>query len=156
MSAFDEIKEPLARAIDEGDQEEAARLARYALEAGVGPVEIFNQCLIPTLRDVGDRFARLEIFLPEMMLSAEAAKGVIALLEPVFKAQKTDAGTLGKVVIGTVNGDIHDIGKDMQPGPQRPGRGLPQDSPRARRRYHRHVEPVDYLHALHERPARDG
>jgi trimethylamine corrinoid protein len=113
MSAFDEIKEPLARAIAEGDPEESTRLARYALEAGAGPVEIFNQGLIPVLRDVGDRFARLEIFLPEMMLSAEAAKAVINLLEPVLKAQKAEAGTLGKVVIGTVNGDIHDIGKDM-------------------------------------------
>jgi corrinoid protein of di/trimethylamine methyltransferase len=113
MSVFDPIREPLAQAIREGDQEGSAALARQALAAGVAAEDIINACLIPTLRDVGDRFARLEIFLPEMMLAAEAAKAVIDLIEPILKAQKAASTSLGKVVIGTVNGDIHDIGKNM-------------------------------------------
>jgi corrinoid protein of di/trimethylamine methyltransferase len=113
MNQFDPIKGPMVQAVKDGDAEASAQLAHQALEAGVTPAEIFNECIIPTLRDVGDRFARLEIFLPEMMLSAEAAKAVIDLIEPALKAQKAQATTLGKVVIGTVNGDIHDIGKNM-------------------------------------------
>jgi corrinoid protein of di/trimethylamine methyltransferase len=113
MSAFDPIKEPMAQAIRDGDQGASVQMARQALEAGVAPIEIFNQCIIPTLREVGDRFGRLEIFLPEMMLSAEAAKGVIDLLEPILKAEKSESTMLGRVVIGTVNGDVHDIGKNM-------------------------------------------
>lgn len=113
MSAFDIIQDPMTQAIRDGDRRAAARLAREALEAGVAPHQVSNECIIPTLRDVGDRFARLEIFLPEMMLSAEAAKAIFEVLEPVLKAQKARAATLGKVVIGTVYGDVHEIGKNM-------------------------------------------
>lgn len=113
MTAFDKMKEPMTRAIRDGDRDEAARLAHQAMEAKVAPVEVFNECIIPTLREIGDRFSRLEIFLPEMMLSAEAAKGIFEALDPVLKAQKDQSASLGKVVIATVYGDVHDIGKNM-------------------------------------------
>lgn len=113
MSSFDEIRDPLVEAIRRGDDAEARTLAEQAIAAEVPPQEVFDVCIVPVLQDVGDRFARLEIFLPEMMLAADAAKAVIEVLEPVLEAQKIDSGRVGKVVIGTAAGDVHDIGKNM-------------------------------------------
>lgn len=113
MSAFDDIKAAMSQAIHDGDEERAAALARQAVEANVSPTQIFDECIVPTLQDVGDRFSRLEIFLPEMMMAADAVKAIFGVLEPVIKAQKSEVRTLGKIVIGTVAGDVHDIGKNM-------------------------------------------
>jgi corrinoid protein of di/trimethylamine methyltransferase len=113
MSAFDEIKQELADAINSGDEAASAELSQKAVDAQVEPAEIFNDCVIPTLKVIGDRFSRMEIFLPEMMMAADAAKAVIAVLDPVLKASQGGSLTFGKVVIGTIAGDVHDIGKNM-------------------------------------------
>ena len=105
--------ETMAQAIREGDEDAAVGAARAALEAGTAPADIFTDCIAPVLQDVGDKFSRLEIFLPEMVLSADAAKAVIAVLDPVLKEAQLDSPIAGKVVICTVAGDIHDIGKNM-------------------------------------------
>jgi corrinoid protein of di/trimethylamine methyltransferase len=112
MTERPEIKAALAQAILDGDAGEGAALAQRALDAGLAPAQIFDECVVPTLKDVGDRFSRLELFLPEMMMSAEAVKEILAVLEPVMKAQAKSL-SLGTVVIGSAAGDIHDIGRNM-------------------------------------------
>lgn len=113
MTAFDPISEALGEAIRKGEKEDAGALAQQAIDAGVPPQEIFDTCVVPVLKDVGDQFGRLEIFLPEMILAGDAAKAVIDVLEPVLQEMKAGSMALGKVVIGTAAGDVHDIGKNM-------------------------------------------
>jgi 5-methyltetrahydrofolate--homocysteine methyltransferase len=103
----------MAAAIRTGDDEAAGALAQQAVAAGVPPQEVFDSCVVPVLKDVGDQFGRLDIFLPEMILAGDAAKAVMAVLEPVLQEQQAGSLTLGKVVIGTAAGDVHDIGKNM-------------------------------------------
>ena len=100
-------------ALREGNEEQAGSLASKALEADIEPLEILQGVIVPTLKDIGDKFGRLEIFLPEMMMAAEAAKAVIAVLDPALKARNEAGTTVGRVVIGTVAGDVHDIGRNM-------------------------------------------
>lgn len=113
MGGFDAIREPMADAIRTGEQEVAADLAQQAVDADVTPQEIFDSCVVPVLKEVGDRFGRLEIFLPEMILAGDAAKAVMGVLEPIMQEQQAGSMALGKVVIGTAAGDVHDIGKNM-------------------------------------------
>jgi methylmalonyl-CoA mutase cobalamin-binding domain/chain len=113
MSAFDSIRDPMEEAIRTGDDEAAGALAQQAVDAGTSPQEIFDSCIVPVLKDIGDQFGRLEIFLPEMILAGDAAKAVMGVLEPVLQEQQAGSLTLGKVVIGTAAGDVHDIGKNM-------------------------------------------
>ena len=113
MSAFDATRDPMSEAVRAGNQEEATALAEQALAAGVPPQEVLDDCIVPVLRDIGDQFGRLEIFLPEMVIAADAAKAVIAVLGPALAIENSGGASLAKVVIGTVAGDIHDIGKTM-------------------------------------------
>jgi 5-methyltetrahydrofolate--homocysteine methyltransferase len=113
MSAFDSIRDPMAEAIRNGDDEAAGALAQQAVDAGTAPQEIFDSCVVPVLEDIGEQFSRLEIFLPEMILAGDAAKAVMGVLEPVLEEMQAGTMMLGKVVIGTAAGDVHDIGKNM-------------------------------------------
>ncbi|MCL4458943.1 MAG: corrinoid protein [Chloroflexi bacterium] len=103
----------LAQAIMDGDEQRGRDLAQQALGAGLSPSNIFEECITPTLQQIGDKFKRLEIFLPEMMLSADVVKGITRVLEPVIFKEKGSVPSQGKVVIGTAQGDVHDIGKNM-------------------------------------------
>ncbi len=102
----------LEQAIFAGDSEAGKAAGRKLAEAGISPVEIFSQCIEPVLTVVGDRFSRLEIFLPEMIHSAEVVKAVQELLKPYLQGDNSLAAR-GRVVIGTVSGDLHDIGKNI-------------------------------------------
>ena len=113
MSGLEGPKSEIEQAIRAGDEGQAAELARSALDQGVDPVDVIEHVIVPTLKDIGDKFGRLEIFLPEMMMAAEAAKAVIAVMDPALKAQDQTGARTGRVVIGTVAGDVHDIGKNM-------------------------------------------
>lgn len=113
MNDLEQTKQELGQAIRAGGESEAAELAKRAFAQGAEPLDILQQIIVPTLKDIGDRFSRLEIFLPEMMLAAEAAKAVIAELDPVLKSRKESSVSQGCIVIGTVAGDVHDIGKNM-------------------------------------------
>ncbi|MBN1266627.1 MAG: cobalamin-dependent protein [Anaerolineales bacterium] len=113
MATFDEIKEKMAEALVEGDEESAAVIAQQALDDNIGPTRIFKEIITPVLTQIGERFGRLEIFLPEVLLSADAAKAVFLVLKPVIEEQKVEDSHLGKVVIGTMSGDVHEIGKDI-------------------------------------------
>lgn len=113
MSAFEAIREAMEDAIRKGEKEDAAALAQQALDEGVSPEEIFDSCMVPVLKDIGDQFGRLEIFLPEMILAGDAAKAVQEVLKPVLQEQQAGSMARGKIVIGTAAGDVHDIGKNM-------------------------------------------
>lgn len=113
MNPLDEIYAKLVQAIDDGDMEAGVAAAKLAIEAGVTPTQLFDDVITPTLKRIGDRFSRLEIFLPEMMMSADVVKAVFSYLEPIIQASASKMSVPGTVVIGTVAGDTHDIGKNM-------------------------------------------
>lgn len=113
---LNEIKKELERAIREGNQEEGVQLARQVLEKGTSPVDLFSGGIEPILADIGQKFERLEIFLPELMVAADVLKSIHQqVIEPAIKdrADLESPKRKGKVVIGTCSGDIHDIGKNM-------------------------------------------
>jgi len=112
MSQKTELLEGLGRAVLEGDDEAAASGARAALSAGLVPLEAIEQGLVPGIRKAGELWEEGEYFLPELVSSAQAMKAAMAVLQPLL----TSAGggrEIGRVVIGTVHGDIHDIGKTL-------------------------------------------
>ena len=93
------------------DQDGADELAKNALEAGVKPGEILENALIPAMGNVGDRFTRKEIYVPQMLMAAKAMNSAMIHLRPFFISGETKRK--GKVIIGTVSGDLHDIGKNL-------------------------------------------
>ena len=99
----------LAQCIIKADEEGASSKIQELIDQGVAPQEILDNGLIAGMDEVGERFRRSEFFIPEVLLSAQAMKAAMGLLEPHLK--KTQAKRLGKMVIGTVQGDLHDIGK---------------------------------------------
>lgn len=103
--------ENLCKAVETGDGEESRRWARKLIDEGAEPLEIIAS-LTEVMGQIGEKFARLEIFLPEMMMSGEAMSNVVQLLTPLLKEQGTGASK-GKVVLGTVKGDLHEIGKNI-------------------------------------------
>jgi methanogenic corrinoid protein MtbC1 len=107
------IREQLTRALQDGDADAAEAIAIDALEQNLDPLEVISEVMIPALTEVGRQFQAGEIFLPELMMSGEAAQRVSAKLEETIAAQGRSTTPLGVVVIGTVQGDIHDIGKNI-------------------------------------------
>lgn len=95
----------------EGNMAGAAAGVKAALQAGVAPAEILNQGLIAAMTEVGRLFEAGEYFVPEMLIAARAMKASVAILKP--KLVEADIKPLGKVAIGTVKGDLHDIGKNL-------------------------------------------
>lgn len=109
MSKEDLLKQA-RQAVIEGDEEAAEAMAHKVIAEGINPVEIINEGLSPAMTEVGDGFANEEIPLPGVLVAAEAMTRAIEIMEPHI-AKEEVAETLGTVVIGTVEGDIHDIGK---------------------------------------------
>ena len=94
-----------------GNAPKVKELTQEALAAGVAPGEIISRYLIPAMAEVGDRFERSEFYVPELLIAARAMQGALAILKPLLT--DTDLKPAGKVVIGTVKGDLHDIGKNL-------------------------------------------
>ncbi|MGQ9626419.1 MAG: corrinoid protein [Anaerolineae bacterium] len=113
MDRESKIIEELKQKVIAGEIEEVPILAKKALEAGINPLRAINEGLIPGILEVGRLFESGEYYLPELMMSAEAMKGGIEILEKEIAAAGIKRETIGKVVIGTVQGDIHDIGKSI-------------------------------------------
>jgi len=103
--------EKLKDSLISGDIEQTEALTEAALEAGVAAKEILDKGLIPGLDEVGRRFQEGEYFFPELLVSGEAMKKALARLKPALV--KAGGATMGKYAIGTVKGDIHDIGKNI-------------------------------------------
>jgi len=98
-------------AILNGDAKTSVAVTREALAGDVDPLELVARYMIPAMDEVGRRFECEEYFVPELLLSARAMKGAMELIRPLLAAR--GAEPLGRVVIGTVKGDLHDIGKNL-------------------------------------------
>ena len=103
----------LCLAINEGDRDAGVAEALRLVETGEVPLTIFLDCVEPCLADIGERFSRLEVFLPELMLAADVVKGIQEELLPRLQSGGAEEFGKGRVVIGTIYGDIHDIGKSI-------------------------------------------
>jgi trimethylamine corrinoid protein len=104
--------EKAREAIEKGDTETAVQLAKQGLEADIDGIEFLNKGFIPGINKVGDLFGDGQLFLPELILSATAMQGVIEIINASLE-KKGKKQAQGKVVIGTVEGDLHDIGKTI-------------------------------------------
>jgi len=96
-----------------GDPDAVVAGTRKALDGGVEPLAIIEGGLVPGMRIVGDKYATGEYFLPNLIVSASGMKQAMALLGPELKARRQELKSSGTVVIGTVRGDIHEIGKSL-------------------------------------------
>lgn len=105
-----EINE-LFNAILEGKAELAKEIIEEALINKLSPSQILNQGMIASMAEVGDRFERGEYYVPEMLIAARAMQQALSILKPHLK--QSDLAAVGRVVIGTVKGDLHDIGKNL-------------------------------------------
>lgn len=103
----------IAKSVTEGDAAKAERLVKTALEMNVPAEEILNKGLVAGIQVVGDKFGNGEIFLPELLVAGEAMKAAMGLLKPALARKEGGIPYVGKVAIGTVKGDIHDIGKNI-------------------------------------------
>lgn len=108
-----EIHSKMSEAIVAGDRASARALAEEAVRSGLDLLEVVEQGYVPGLQKVGELWEQGEYFLPELITSAEAMKAAMAVLEPALNRQDAGGRRSGKIVIGTVEGDIHDIGKNL-------------------------------------------
>jgi len=106
-----EILKDIAQNLIAGDDEKVAELVALAIQTDVATVEILDDGLIAGMSVVGDRFRNHEMFLPEVLLSARAMTAGVSLLKPLLVAEEVPSR--GKVILGTVQGDLHDIGKNL-------------------------------------------
>jgi 5-methyltetrahydrofolate--homocysteine methyltransferase len=105
------IYERLSTCVIEGDSEKAPKLVQNALDQGETPKDILDNGLVVGMGEVGARFKRGDMFVPEVLMSAEAMQAGLEILRPLLTA--TGAKMVGKIVLGTVKGDLHDIGKNL-------------------------------------------
>jgi methanogenic corrinoid protein MtbC1 len=103
----------MRQSIIDGDAEQADELATQALALGMDPLAAINQGYVPSLDYTGELFSKGQAFLPELVMAGEAMKGSVAVLEPEMQKRGTQREMLAKIVIGTVKGDIHEIGKTL-------------------------------------------
>jgi corrinoid protein of di/trimethylamine methyltransferase len=103
----------LADTVIDGDDDLCIRLIEEGLENGMDPLDGVEKGLVPGIRQVGDDFGAGTIFLPELSMAAKVMKAGVAILDERIKASGATRASLGKVVIGTVKGDLHDIGKSL-------------------------------------------
>ena len=101
----------LYNAILNGKLEQAVAVTQEAINEGISPTEIINQYMVKAMEEIGARFEAGKAFVPNLLLAARAMKGSLELLKPLMRDKNT--ATIGKVVIGTVKGDLHDIGKNL-------------------------------------------
>ena len=109
---INEMQDKLKTAVLKGNRNGIVKITKEALESGEKPVELLNQVLLPAINQVGEYFDQGKYFLPQLIASAEAMKNSIELLEPLLQTGSA-GGEMPVVVIATVEGDIHDIGKNL-------------------------------------------
>jgi len=112
MLNTDEILSRLFQSVIEGDADAAVSSAKMAIESGVDPLIAIEEGLSRGVKEVGERFGRGEVFLPELIMAAEAMKEGMKVIMPYVPKGK-ERKSLGRVIIGTVKGDLHDIGKSI-------------------------------------------
>jgi len=105
------IYEQLAMVVLEGDKDRVVELVNKGLSEGLAAKDILDNGMVVGMNEVGARFKRGEMFVPEVLMSADAMQGGLVVLRPQLVA--SGAKLIGKIVIGTVKGDLHDIGKNL-------------------------------------------
>ncbi len=108
-----ELYRKMGQAVIDGLRDEAVGLAREAVESGLDLNEVIEKGYTPGLQKVGELWEIGDYFLPELVTSAECMKAAMAVLQPEFEKSRLQIRSSGKVVIGTIEGDIHDIGKNL-------------------------------------------
>lgn len=103
--------EEMAESLIEGQDDKVAELTKMALAEGIGATEILNKGLVTGMNVVGARFKEADIFIPEVMLAAKAMTAGMEILQPLLVG--SDSQSMGKVILGTVSGDVHKIGKNL-------------------------------------------
>lgn len=109
----DELFKQMAQSIIDGDSDAATRLAEQAIQGGLDPLEAITKGFVVGVNFVGQQFAEGEAFLPELVMAGEAMKVAVKTLEPEMMKRGAEREVLGKVVLATVEGDIHEIGKSL-------------------------------------------
>ncbi len=107
-----ELFNQLALAVIDGEPEDAEELAKQALEQGVDALACINEGLMPGIQEVGELFSQGDYFLPELIIGADAMKAALDILEPALVGGQ-QREVVGRVVLGTVKGDLHEIGKTL-------------------------------------------
>jgi 5-methyltetrahydrofolate--homocysteine methyltransferase len=107
MSVMDDIR----GAVVSGDKAGAKSMMEQVLADGANPTRLLNSALISAMTEVGERFEHKDLFLPEMLIAARAMKGALAVLEPHLRV--ADVQPVGRILLATVSGDMHDIGKNV-------------------------------------------
>ncbi len=111
--SMEEVTTGIIEAIVKQDEEELSRVVLNGLEEGIDPMAIINEAITPGLRKVGDLFADEEVFLPELVLAGQIVTEIMHVLEEKIKGNSGNILNKGLVVMATVNGDVHDIGKNL-------------------------------------------
>ena len=112
MSSSD-ILTRIIEAVEDGDNEECRTLTEEALKTGLDPLEVVDDGLSAGIQLVGEKFGKGELFLPDLMMAVEAMNEGMKIVEPELEKKQVQRQSLGTVLIGTVHGDIHDIGKSI-------------------------------------------
>jgi len=110
--AHQEILEKLSNAVIEGDDEKAKKLAKDALDIGMNPLEVIEKGLVTPVRTIGERFARHEVFIPDLIMAGNAMRAGCDILRAAIP-KGAEENRMGRILIGTVEGDMHSIGKDL-------------------------------------------
>lgn len=108
----EELYNKLKQAVIEGESEDAEKFAKQALDQKVDPLKCINLGLMPGIQEVGDLFSKGDYFLPELIMGADAMKVALEILEPALVGGQ-EREVVGRVVLGTVEGDLHEIGKTL-------------------------------------------
>ena len=109
----EELFQKMSQSILDGDSDVAVALAKQAIEAGIDPLDAITKGFVLGVDQVGESFACGQAFLPELVMAGEAMKAAVATLEPEMQKRGTTRQVFGKVVLATVEGDIHEIGKTL-------------------------------------------
>jgi trimethylamine corrinoid protein len=113
MMSNEELFSEMENAIVQGDKDMAESLAKEAVEKQLDLNEVIEKGYVPGIQKVGELWEKGEYFLPELISSAECMKAAMRVLQPELEKAQIETRSLGKIIIGTVEGDIHDIGKNL-------------------------------------------
>jgi corrinoid protein of di/trimethylamine methyltransferase len=109
----EEIYQSMASSVLEGEIEEAERLAQESILQGMDSLDTINRGYVPGMNQIGEMYSRGEAFLPQLVMAGEAMKGALNILEPELAKEGKGRELAGTVILGTIAGDIHDIGKTL-------------------------------------------
>jgi corrinoid protein of di/trimethylamine methyltransferase len=113
MSRIEASLERLSKLVIDGDTDTIKTAVKETLKTGINPLEIVDKGLAKGIRTVGESYGKGEIFLTELLMGAEAMKAGMEIVNPEIQRQKKELKKVGSMVIGTVSGDIHDLGKNI-------------------------------------------